>query len=468
MTFNSLIFLVFFLVTMTVYWKIKGRWRNQVLTAASYVFYAYWDWRLLGLLVGITLVGYWVGNSLDEPGAAQNRRRFFLGISVVANLGALIAFKYLGFFVDGFADIVDQVGFNADTPTVNILLPIGVSFYTLQTLGYTIDVYRGRVAAEDHLFTFAAFVSFFPQLVAGPIERAENLIPQLRRRRRRLRHEDIEEGLGLIAVGLFKKVVLADGVARVVDTFWDNPQDASILAAIAGVVGFTVQIYADFSGYSNMARGLARLLGIDITMNFAQPYLAHNIGGFWRRWHISLGTWMRDYVYIPLGGNQRGRRRMAINLMVTMTLAGIWHGAGWMFLLWGVLHGLWLVGYRLLSTDRETLPGDGARWGGIALTHLGVTLLWIVFRSPDIGTAGDVVDALIGGGGGVGDVGDLLLVIGAWITMFVVDLIHRRGIVTRSSLDQRPVAVGVGLGLLAVGVIVFSGIAPVPFLYYQF
>ncbi len=467
MTFNSLVFVAFFLATMALYWTVQGKWRNHLLTVASYGFYAYWDWRFLALLIGITVIGYWVGMAL-EASVTVSRRRLLLALSALANLGALAVFKYLEFFVDSFADVLDRVGLVADTPTVNVLLPIGVGFYTLQTLGYTIDVYRGRTRAEAHLPTFAAFVSFFPQLVAGPIERAEGLLPQLRRRRRRLRHDDIEDGIGLIALGLFKKVVLADGVARVVDTFWANPGEATTAAAVAGVVGFTVQIYADFSGYSNMARGLARLLGIDLTVNFAQPYLSHDIGAFWRRWHISLGTWFRDYVYIPLGGNRDGSLRTALHLMVTMLLAGLWHGASWMFLLWAALHGVWLVGFRLLGSPRPRHAGPVGRLALIGLTHIGVTLLWVVFRSPDLDTATDVFRALIGQGGDLGDLGDLALVMGAWVVMVAVDLLHHQRRITREALDRRPLTVGLALGAAAVAILVFAGTAPVPFLYYQF
>ncbi|MDH3705405.1 MAG: MBOAT family protein [Acidimicrobiia bacterium] len=467
MTFNSLVFVAFFLVTMALYWNIKGKWRNQLLTVASYVFYAWWDWRLLALLIGITVVGFWVGNAMDAPKSSARRRTLMLGISMAANLGALVVFRHLGFFVDEAGQLLDAIGVG-DSPTLDILVPIGVSFYTLQTLGYTIDVYRGRTRAEDHFPTFAAFVSFFPQLVAGPIERAEGLLPQLRRRRRRLQHNDIEDGLALIALGLFKKVVLADGVARVVDAFWTNPDDASIVAAVAGVVGFTVQIYADFSGYSNMARGLARLLGIDLTVNFAQPYLSPDIAGFWRRWHISLGTWLRDYVYIPLGGNQQGRRRTALHIMITMMIGGLWHGASWMFLLWGTVHGVWLVGYHLLARPDASTPSRASTIVRIGLTHLGVTLLWILFRSPDLATAGEVVEALVGRGGSIGDAGDMVLVAGAWMAMIALDVVQRGQFVRSEAIDRKPAAVGIGLGLMIVGVIVFAGLPPVTFLYYQF
>ncbi len=326
MLFNSVEFALFFAIIVAAYWWSLPRFRNPILLGASYFFYANWDWRFLGLLLISTVVDFTIGQRLRT---AQDpaRRKLLLTTSMAVNLGILGLFKYANFFIDSFAELVGGLGLNPNEPFLSVVLPVGISFYTFQTMSYTIDVYRRRLEPVDDIILFATFVAYFPQLVAGPIERARILLPQLQRQDRSINSETVASGLGLILVGLFKKVVLADGVAAAADRAFDDPHSLSFVSVAVGVLAFAIQIYGDFSGYTDIARGVSRLMGIELTLNFAQPYLSRNITEFWRRWHISLSNWLRDYLYIPLGGNRRGTARIYVNLMATMLLGGLWHGA---------------------------------------------------------------------------------------------------------------------------------------------
>ena len=304
MLFNSLQFAAFFLAFLAVYHQLRGRSRAALLLVGSYVFYGLWDWRFLGLLALSTVVDFTIGWRLDRTDNAR-RRSGLLAVSMTVNLGLLGVFKYANFFVDSFAALLDDIGLEPNEPFLSIVLPVGISFYTFQTMSYTIDIYRRRLEPVRDLLVFATFVAYFPQLVAGPIERARVLLPQLVDDDRRVGPDRVVSGLSLILLGLFKKVVLADGVAGIADRAFDDPGSQSWVAAAAGVLAFAIQIYGDFSGYTDVARGVSRLLGIELTLNFTQPYLSRNITEFWRRWHISLSNWLRDYLYIPLGGKPR-------------------------------------------------------------------------------------------------------------------------------------------------------------------
>ena len=333
MLFNSVQFVLFFVAVVVMHWAATPRWRNPILLAASYIFYGMWDWRFLGLLLVSTFVDYSVGRLLegDRP---ERTRRALLATSVTVNLGILGFFKYANFFADGFVDLAGSIGLAPGQFTLQVILPVGISFYTFQTMSYSIDVYRRRLEPCRSVVDFATYVAYFPQLVAGPIERAHNLLPRLQRTDRSIGRAEIESGLGLILLGLVKKVVLADGVASVADKAFSDPSGLSFVAVAAGVVAFSIQIYGDFSGYTDIARGVSRLLGVELLLNFRQPYLARNITEFWRQWHISLSNWLRDYLYIPLGGNRRGSTLTVVNLMITMLLGGLWHGASWTFVFW--------------------------------------------------------------------------------------------------------------------------------------
>ena len=315
------------------------RLQNGILLIASYVFYGFWDWRFLALLFVSTVVDYNLA-LLIEKSESPGERKALLAASICVNLGILGFFKYFGFFAESFASLLNSFGFQSSTPFFNIVLPVGISFYTFQTMSYTIDVYRRKLPATRNFFDFALFVSFFPQLVAGPIERATKLLPQVLQPRK-FSQSNFVEGFYLIILGLFKKVVIADNMAPIVNYIFSR--DVSTLSGaevLVGVYAFAFQIYGDFAGYTDIARGVAKWLGFDLMLNFRMPYFATSPSDFWQRWHISLSSWLRDYLYIPLGGNRQGTLLTYRNLMLTMVLGGLWHGAAWTFVAWGFFHGL--------------------------------------------------------------------------------------------------------------------------------
>jgi len=328
MTFNSFQFFVFLPVVLGTYWLLRRRHhQNLLLLVASYVFYGWWDYRFLSLLAISTVADFAIAQAMNRTESDRIRRRWLFA-SLGVNLGILGFFKYFNFFVDSAVSVLNSLGLSAHAPTLSIVLPVGISFYSFQTLSYAFDVYRRRLPAERNIITFGLYVAFFPQLVAGPIERAQRLLPQFQAERHRPSPMEVWSGSWLILIGLFKKIVLADGLAMVVQDRFTDPTGHGALSLLLGVYAFSIQIYGDFSGYSSIARGTSRLFGIELMRNFEQPYLSTNITQFWRTWHISLSTWLMDYLYIPLGGSQRGRRRTYINLMLTMLLGGLWHGAG--------------------------------------------------------------------------------------------------------------------------------------------
>ncbi|MFO7305216.1 MAG: MBOAT family O-acyltransferase [Gammaproteobacteria bacterium] len=387
MIFNSYVFWAFYALVLFLYWRLPHRAQNRLLLVASYVFYGYWDWRFLSLLAISTLIDYYVSHAICRQPDQRVRRRLLV-FSIVANLGILGYFKYAGFFVREFADLLEMLGFQANLPVLNIVLPVGISFYTFQTMAYTIDVYRGVTKPAASLLDFALFVAFFPQLVAGPIERSSRLLPQLIGPRS-LRSGDFAEGLYHILIGLLKKVVIADNLAPIVERVFSTPT-AELTSAdvLIGVYAFAFQIYGDFSGYSSIAQGTAKWLGIDLSYNFKMPYFSRSPSEFWRRWHITLSQWLRDYLYIPLGGNRCGVRRTYINLTLTMLLGGLWHGAAWTFVIWGAWHGLLLVAYRLVGMEK--FEGHTSAWVAalqmVLMFHL-VCIGWLFFRAESFDQA---------------------------------------------------------------------------------
>jgi D-alanyl-lipoteichoic acid acyltransferase DltB (MBOAT superfamily) len=355
MNFASLEYIGFLIVVWLVYLVLKRRGQNFLLLAASYFFYSMWDWRFLSLILISTGVDYTIGRVLARTKNPRSRRAALI-VSLIANLGLLGFFKYYGFFVDSAVVLLESVGFQANRPVLEVLLPVGISFYTFQTLSYTIDVYRGKMPACRSLLDFALFVAFFPQLVAGPIERASHLLPLIQNKRTVTR-PDISRGLFLILLGLVKKLAIADGLARSVDAVFSTSADVSGLDVTLATYAFALQILCDFSAYTDIARGTSKLFGINLMINFNAPYLSNNPSDFWRRWHISLSTWLRDYLYIPLGGNRKGPVRTYINLMLTMVLGGLWHGAAWNFVLWGFYQGSMLCIFRVFDNpDRHKPP----------------------------------------------------------------------------------------------------------------
>ena len=381
MIFHSLDFVVFFVVTVAIYWRLPHRGQNVFLVLASYFFYGYVHTWFLALVFATTVLDYWAGRGMA---AKPDRKRLFLGLSLAGNLGMLGFFKYFNFFVDNIHAALSPLGLALPLPALRIVLPVGVSFYTFQELSYTIDVYRGRLAARRDFLDFAAFVCFFPQLVAGPIERASRLLPQIERPRR-FSWEDARQATFLVIWGYFQKLVIADNVGVIANKVFAL-QQSGFWVLWAGVFAFAIQIYADFSAYSDIARGAARWLGIDLMRNFNHPYLAVGPADFWRRWHISLSSWFRDYVYIPLGGSRGGTARTGLTVMITFLLSGFWHGASWNYVLWGAYHGVLLLTGR--AADRLVPARGGA---GSVLIPMRIALMfglvsvgWLMFRETDM------------------------------------------------------------------------------------
>lgn len=392
MLFNSLMFFGFIIIVLLVYSRLRLRGQNGFLLVASYVFYGYWDWRFTFLLFTSTVVDFWVGQRLHTAGN-QKHRKLLLLVSIVVNLGILGFFKYFNFFIDSAASALATIGFEPHLPLLRLILPIGISFYTFKTLTYTIDIYRGKLKPTKNFIDYALFVSFFPQLLAGPIERASNLLPQISSPRHVTR-ENILTGLNLILLGYFKKIAIADTLAPIVGNIFDAPGGMSSGQLWTGVYAYTFQIYGDFSGYTDIARGISRILGFETMENFNAPYLSRSITEFWRRWHISLSTWFRDYLYVPLGGNRSGKARMYVNLIITMFLCGLWHGAAWVFVLWGLLHGIYLIGHRIILWGNKpnlsrprTLSGWVTDIVKMLITFHLVALAWVLFRSSSLESA---------------------------------------------------------------------------------
>jgi len=385
MLFNSFIFFIFLgIVLPTFYLLPSKKSKNIFLLFASYFFYGYWDWRFCSLLAISTLVDFSVGKFMYIT-ENSNKRKLLLTLSLISNLGILGFFKYFNFFIDSFQMISGKFGVDLDFLHLNIILPVGISFYTFQTLSYTIDIYRKKLEPTNNFVDFALFVSFFPQLVAGPIERARSLLPQLSNKLHPTK-EQIKNGVTLIIIGLFKKVIIGDTAGRYVDNIFGEMELYKSVELISALVLFAIQIYADFSGYSYIARGTAKLLGVDLMVNFKQPYLSRSITEFWRRWHISLSNWLRDYLYISLGGNRINKRRTYINLMATMLLGGLWHGASWNFVIWGGLHGIYLVIHKLILGQRKIDSSNAEKINlriilNVFLTNILVLITWLFFRS---------------------------------------------------------------------------------------
>lgn len=393
MLFNSLAFFGFFGLVFALYLPSPKRVRNALLLVASYVFYGAWDWRFLGLIVLSTVIDYSSAIAIADGPKAQRKR--WLLLSLFTNLGILGFFKYFNFFADSFTGLAAALGWSVSTTTLDIVLPVGISFYTFQTMGYTIDVYRGRMPATRSFWLFALYVVYFPQLVAGPIERATRLLPQLDADRK-VTWDQLREGSWLILIGLFKKIVVADNMARIVDPLFSGTGPSDGTTTLLAIYAFALQIYADFSGYTDIARGVSKLLGIELTLNFRRPYFATNPREFWQRWHISLSQWLRDYLYISLGGNRGGKFMNYRNLMLTMLLGGLWHGASWMFVIWGAIHGTLLIGHRLWldwvgqrSTYARLRPWL-APLAGVLFFHA-VCFAWMFFRADSMAMVGNVL-----------------------------------------------------------------------------
>ena len=458
MLFHNWIFFIFFAVVYPVYLILKGtRFRSLWLLTASYVFYGWWNPLYLLLIACSTTVDY-----LAVLGMARwGRKKRFLALSILNNLALLGFFKYGRFVTENLNALLARIDIAYEIPMPDVLLPVGISFFVFQSMSYTIDFYRGRVEKEPNFIRYATFVSLFPQLVAGPIERARNLLPQLQKTPR-VSRQDVTDGLSLFVVGLFKKVALADYLATYVDEVYVMPDMYQAPALMLATFAFAWQIYFDFSGYTDMARGVARMMGIRIMLNFNNPYLATGLGDFWNRWHISLSTWFRDYVYIPLGGNRKGRLRTYVNMALTMVISGLWHGAQWTFVLWGALHALGRVVTRGLERTpfyRDKVP----RCIKQALVFIFVCFCWIFFRAETFGDAWTIVTRIFTSG--FADPACPLLMLGLIVSIWAYQFMYESRL--RRVLECGPVKVALVVAMLLY-IALFATSSNEPFIYFQF
>ena len=396
MLFNSLDFAIFLPIVFLLYWFVTQKnlkLQNALIVLASYVFYGWWDWRFLSLIIFSTVVDYLIGQRLRTEDK-QSKRKVLLWTSIIVNLGFLGFFKYYNFFLENFVDAFSLFGMQINANSLNIILPVGISFYTFQTLSYTIDVYRKKLEPTKDFMAFSAFVCFFPQLVAGPIERATNLLPQFYKKRTFEYHKAVD-GMRQILWGLFKKVVIADNCAEFANQIFNNSADMNGSTLVLGAIFFTFQIYGDFSGYSDIAIGTSRLFGFDLKQNFATPYFSRDIAEFWRRWHISLSTWFRDYLYIPLGGSRGGTWMKVRNTFAIFLVSGFWHGANWTFIIWGALNAIYFLPLLLTNNNRKNLGivAEGKLLPSFRellsmLTTFTLTVFaWIFFRAENLSHA---------------------------------------------------------------------------------
>ncbi len=391
MLFNSIYFAFFLVIVYSLYWFLFNKRlsvQNCLLLVASYVFYGFWDWRFLLLLCLSTIIDYGFGIAIYNT---EKRKKLFLWLSIVNNLGILGVFKYYDFFATSFAAFLNYFGFHANPGLLNIALPVGISFYTFHGLSYVFDIYRNKILPEKNFINYAVFVCFFPLLVAGPIERAWHFLPQIKQERKFSYRKSVQ-GLQLMLWGFFKKIVIADSLSPIVHSIFRDNANQPGFFLITGVIYFSIQIYCDFSGYTDIARGTAKLFGFELLINFRFPYFSRDIAEFWRRWHISLSSWFRDYLYIPLGGSKEGTKKAVINILIVFLFSGLWHGAHWTFIVWGLLHALYFLPLLLLKKNRDNtgplaphsfLPSLRETLN-ILWTYILVCFAWIFFRADNM------------------------------------------------------------------------------------
>ena len=489
MVFNSLSFLIFLPIVIALHYLLPTRFRWVALLAASYYFYMYWDAKLIVLIMFTTAVSY-VTALLVAKTDSKAKKRLYLALALIASLGVLVFFKYYNFMSGTVEDVIRLFGGEPHDLSLSLILPVGISFYTFQTLSYVIDVYRGNIKPERHFGYYALFVSFFPQLVAGPIERPENLLPQLRAPHKMTR-ENMTEGLGIVIVGFFKKLVVADIVAVYVNAVYNNLTEATGLGVLVATVLFAVQIYCDFSGYTDIAIGCARMMDIKLMQNFDRPYTARSIKEFWNRWHISLSTWFRDYLYIPLGGNRKGKVRRYINLMIVFLVSGLWHGAAWTFVLWGALHGVYQIIGGVTQKTREriytsmhiNMKSGWFRALQRAFTFVLVCFAWIFFRANSISDIGIIMTKLFTDWGGLSYAQSTFTKMGLDLTMALAIAV---AVWMLTRFDRRPLSLMCGVDddgkalpsaysyayivwlVIVAAIIIASGDGESTFIYFQF
>jgi len=475
MLFCSLSYLLFFSGVFVVYWLLPwARARVWLLLAASFFFYACWNFWLTGLIAISTTIDYWLARRLDDS-PSPRVRRFLLTTSILSNLSLLAYFKYVNFFLTSFQALLSGLGMKSSIPLFSVILPIGISFYTFEAINYMVDVYRRRIAAERNLANFMLFITFFPHLVAGPIVRARDFLAQTHRPK----HWDwarMHLGVQLLLMGLFKKLAIGDRMACMADPVFAHPDLYRAPNLWLAVIAYALQIYGDFSGYSDMAVGSAHLLGYRLARNFNVPYLAANIADFWRRWHISLSTWLRDYLFIPLGGSQGGRWTTYRNLLITMTLGGLWHGASWNYVIFGVLHGLLLVVHRVFRHWTQVKPAidrclrsPAGTVGRMLFTFLVFSLTLVVFRAPTLQLAGTYFIGLVSLGArpGKGPMGSEAVLL-TLLTVVICHVVGLRGWHRRPLLRAPAPVLGFGYAVLLTATLILVPTHVKAFIYFQF
>jgi D-alanyl-lipoteichoic acid acyltransferase DltB (MBOAT superfamily) len=477
MLFNSITFLIFLPIAFILYWYVfskKLKIQNTLVLLLSYVFYGWWDWRFLFLILGSTILDYFLGLLIANT-SSQSKKKKYLFYSLFFNLGALGIFKYFNFFKDNFEVLLNNLGFQPDFITLDILLPVGISFYTFQTLSYTIDVYRDKIKATQDFLAFASFVSFFPQLVAGPIERASNLLPQFFKKRK-FSYRLAIDGFKQIIWGFFMKIVIADNCAAYANLTFNNYESYNALSLFIGAIMFAFQIYGDFAGYSNIAIGVSRLFGFNLKQNFAFPYFSRDIAEFWRRWHISLSTWFRDYLYIPLGGSRGSTAKKVRNTFIIFVVSGFWHGANWTFIAWGLLNALYFMPLLLLKKNRinigiigESRKPKFREFLGLFLTFFLTIIAWIFFRSENINKAFSYISNIFTLKSGENlDLPILMLVI--IICFILIEWIGRRDkFAIQNILKSKPMLSRVFIYIIIISIFVFGQFnSKYEFIYFQF
>ncbi len=466
MLFNSLAFIVFFILVFVLYWSIPSKYvriQNILLLIASYVFYGWWDWRFLSLILFSTIVDYFLGLKIYN---AKAKAKTYLVLSICTNLGLLGIFKYFNFFIESWVELWKIFGYDMPISTLNIILPVGISFYTFQTMSYSIDIYRKELKPTRDFISFATFVSLFPQLVAGPIERASNLIHQIEEKRY-WTHKRLQDGIFQISIGFFRKVVVADSIGALIDTIYNSPDVHNSSSILMAVILYSFQIYFDFSGYSDIAIGTAKLLGFDFKQNFNLPYFSSSITEFWRRWHISLSSWLRDYLYIPLGGNRKGVLLQYRNLFITMLLGGLWHGSSWNFVIWGSIHGI------LLAVEKRfDLIPRRYKFLNNVIIFLAVSFVWIFFRSLSFEDSSIMIQKLFSAGYGIPYIGSMNILATVLYGLFLMILFDIY--LFRSKINLEDVGSSLKTGTLicsitfiTINILLFYSSAS-NFIYFQF
>ena len=479
MLFNSIGFLIFFPIIFILYWFVTARnlkWQNIMLMVASYFFYAFWDWRFLFLLIFSTALDYFTGLKMEQY-EDQKKKRFWFWLSVCINLGFLGIFKYYNFFIGSFAEALSTIGIKVNVWTIKVILPVGISFYTFHGLSYVIDIYKGKIKAERNFVDYSLFVSYFPLLVAGPIERATHLLPQLKVQRRFNAGQAIS-GLELMIWGFFKKVVIADSMSLIVNKVYADSSTYGSASLIIAAIAFSFQIYCDFSGYSDIAIGASKILGIDLLQNFNFPYLSRSIAEFWRRWHISLSSWFRDYLYIPLGGSKVSLVQSVRNVFIIFLVSGIWHGANWTFLIWGGIHALLFIPSFIMGSNRKYkedivhrtkfLPSFADLFQ-MAITFFFVTIAWIFFRAETVTQAFQFISKMIHNTKGKNldfgnsDIFGYLIIFAVFFIISIYGLYRKNHFVHSTRSKQFAVSL-----LLLILITLFGQFSKQSFIYFQF